>query len=88
MTRVAGDWLDRPATQAVLALLVDAGHRALAVGGCVRNALLGMPVADIDIATDARPERVTALARGRRAARCADRHRPWHGDAGGRGRRL
>ncbi|HBG99427.1 MAG TPA: CCA tRNA nucleotidyltransferase [Rhodobacteraceae bacterium] len=64
MTRVAGDWLDRPATQAVLALLVDAGHRALAVGGCVRNALLGMPVADIDIATDARPERVTALARG------------------------
>ena len=30
-----------------------AGHQALFVGGCVRNALLGVPVADVDIATDA-----------------------------------
>ena len=29
------------------------------VGGCVRNALLGEPVADIDIATQLTPERVT-----------------------------
>lgn len=56
--KIAGDWIDRPGTQAVCAMLQDAGHRALFVGGCVRNALLGEPVADIDIATDARPETV------------------------------
>ncbi len=60
--RVGGDWLDRPETQAALALLRDGGHAALLVGGCVRNALLGYPVDDIDIATDAPPERVVDLA--------------------------
>ncbi|GIT96501.1 poly(A) polymerase [Jannaschia pagri] len=44
-------------------MLTTAGHDALAVGGCVRNALLGVAVSDIDIATDARPERVMDLAR-------------------------
>jgi poly(A) polymerase len=43
-------------------MLTDAGHQALLVGGCVRNALLGRAVADIDVATDARPETVMALA--------------------------
>lgn len=60
--KVAGDWLSRPQTQAVLAALQTGGFRALAVGGCVRNALLGVPVADVDIATDARPEQVMDLA--------------------------
>ena len=59
---VTGDWLTAPGTQAVMGMLTGAGHRALAVGGCVRNALLGAPVADIDIATDARPERLIELA--------------------------
>ncbi len=62
MTHVSGDWLSRDSTQAVMAMLTDAGHTAHAVGGCVRNALLGAPVTDVDIATDARPERVTELA--------------------------
>jgi poly(A) polymerase len=39
-----------------------AGHRALFVGGCVRNALLEEPVGDVDIATDATPENVTNIA--------------------------
>lgn len=43
-------------------MLEAAGFNALFVGGCVRNALLGEPVGDIDIATDARPERVMDLA--------------------------
>ncbi|MEM7644870.1 MAG: CCA tRNA nucleotidyltransferase [Pseudomonadota bacterium] len=60
--RIDDDWLRHPATQAVMGLLTEAGHQALAVGGCVRNALLGAPVSDIDIATDARPDRVLALA--------------------------
>ncbi|WP_238366504.1 CCA tRNA nucleotidyltransferase [Mesobacterium pallidum] len=59
--RVSGDWLTDPRTQAVMACLVDAGFQALVVGGCVRNALLGAPVHDIDIATDARPETVSEL---------------------------
>jgi len=61
--KVAGDWLTRPQTQAVMAMLEDAGHQALLVGGCVRNALLGAPVDDIDISTDARPRQVITLAR-------------------------
>lgn len=60
--RILGDWLEQPGTQALCGALEAAGYRALFVGGCVRNALLGVPVADVDIATDARPETVTRLA--------------------------
>lgn len=60
--RIGGDWLAHAGTQSLCAVLEDAGHRALLVGGCVRNALLGVPVSDIDIASDALPERVTAVA--------------------------
>jgi poly(A) polymerase len=63
--RIDGDWLDRAETQAALAVLRDGGHQALLVGGCVRNALMGRPVDDVDIATDARPERVVELAEAR-----------------------
>ena len=52
--------MDDPGLRAVLGAL--ASVRALVVGGAVRNALLGEPVEDIDLATDARPERVIALA--------------------------
>lgn len=61
--KVTGDWLARPETRAVCAALTAGGHRALFVGGCVRNALLARPVADVDIATDARPDEVVALSR-------------------------
>ncbi|MFN4154394.1 MAG: CCA tRNA nucleotidyltransferase [Paracoccaceae bacterium] len=60
--RVAGAWVDHPGTQALCLVLEAAGHRALFVGGCVRNALMGVPVADIDIATDALPQTVSMLA--------------------------
>ena len=62
MTRVTGTWLESAHTQQVMRLLTDAGHQAFAVGGCVRNALLGVPVMDIDISTDAHPQVVMALA--------------------------
>ncbi len=61
--RVGGAWLEHAGTQAALAMLDRAGHAALLVGGCVRNALMGQEVDDIDIATDAPPERVLELAR-------------------------
>lgn len=63
MMRVTGDWLTQPETQRLCATLAVAGYRALFVGGTVRNALMGLAVADIDIATDARPEYVTNLAK-------------------------
>ncbi len=56
-------WLQEAAP--VMAMLTRAGHRALAVGGCVRNEIFGVPVADIDIATDALPEAVMALAKAK-----------------------
>ncbi|WP_417523373.1 CCA tRNA nucleotidyltransferase [Marinovum sp.] len=61
--RITGDWLIAPETQAVCAMLTEAGHSAYFVGGCVRNALMGAPVSDIDISTDAHPERVMELAK-------------------------
>ena len=60
--RIEGEWLSAPSLRAVFALLGDAGHSAYVVGGAVRNAVMGLPVSDMDIATDARPERVMALA--------------------------
>ncbi len=62
MTRISADWLTSPATSRVFSMLNDAGHAAFAVGGCVRNTLLGAPVSDVDIATSARPDRVLDIA--------------------------
>ena len=45
-----------------MSMLADADYEAWFVGGCVRNALLGEPVSDLDISTNARPENVMALA--------------------------
>ncbi len=59
---ITASWLNDPAAQAVLKALTSGGFRAYVVGGAVRNALLGEPVDEIDIATDAPPERVIALA--------------------------
>jgi poly(A) polymerase len=58
-------WMTRPATRAVIAALESAGGGGCArfVGGCVRNAILRRPIADIDIATTLTPDAVTkALA--------------------------
>ncbi len=60
--KISGDWLSDPAAQTVLGMLASNGYQALCVGGCVRNALLGVAVTDVDIATDALPETVTNLA--------------------------
>lgn len=60
--RLEAEWLRAPDSARVMALLHEGGQGAWFVGGCVRNALIGAPVEDIDIATDARPERVLALA--------------------------
>jgi poly(A) polymerase len=46
---------------AVLDALERDGARAWFVGGCVRDGLLGLKAGDIDVATDAVPERVVEL---------------------------
>ena len=56
------EWLNLPGTRAVLAALNGDGVETRAVGGAVRNELLGLPVTEIDLATTAEPERVIALA--------------------------
>lgn len=60
--RITADWLADTAVQGLMALFADAGHGAWFVGGCVRNALLGAGATDVDIASDATPQQVTALA--------------------------
>lgn len=58
------DWMRAAPTRKVMAALdaADLGESRF-VGGCVRNALLCAPVADIDIATQLDPDQVIAAAR-------------------------
>ncbi len=50
------DWLADPALHRVFAAL---GRQARVVGGCVRNALMGHPIDDVDIATPLTPDVVS-----------------------------
>ncbi|QUS38360.1 CCA tRNA nucleotidyltransferase [Tardiphaga alba] len=56
-------WLTSGPAGGVLALLNGNGEEARAVGGAVRNALMGLEVGEIDIATTAVPEEVIRRAR-------------------------
>jgi poly(A) polymerase len=56
-------WLRSGATARVLALLNGNGEEARVVGGAVRNALLRIPIGDIDIATTALPAEVMRRAK-------------------------
>ncbi len=53
------DWMVSSETGAVMGALNDDGQKAMFVGGCVRNALLGEEVGDIDIATIWSPQEAT-----------------------------
>ncbi|MEX2214714.1 MAG: CCA tRNA nucleotidyltransferase [Phycisphaeraceae bacterium] len=53
----------RRAAVEVVQTLRQAGHVAYFAGGCVRDALLGHPPKDYDVATDALPEKVISLFR-------------------------
>ncbi|MDH6262971.1 CCA tRNA nucleotidyltransferase [Bradyrhizobium sp. BR13661] len=56
-------WLTSGGTARVLRLLNADGEEARVVGGTVRNALLGLPPGDMDIATTALPEEVVRRAK-------------------------
>lgn len=55
-------WLASAGVRAVIEALARGGHEARVVGGAVRNALMGQPVKDVDIATTAEPPEVIRLA--------------------------
>ncbi|WP_125079034.1 CCA tRNA nucleotidyltransferase [Mycobacterium sp. P7213] len=50
------------------AMFAEAGQQIYLVGGSVRDALLGRPSPDLDFTTDARPEQVQRILRGRTEA--------------------
>jgi poly(A) polymerase len=58
-------WITAPATRAVMDALEAAGGVDCArfVGGCVRNAVIGQPISDIDVATTLTPEAVIKALR-------------------------
>src|SRR3954471_19491278 len=62
--RVLSDapWLRSGPAARVLALLNGDGEEARVIGGAVRNALLKIPLGDVDIATTALPEEVIRRA--------------------------
>jgi tRNA nucleotidyltransferase/poly(A) polymerase len=55
-------WFREPAVARIFSLFPPAGEEARVVGGAVRNTLIGAPVHEIDFATTATPDKVTALA--------------------------
>jgi tRNA nucleotidyltransferase/poly(A) polymerase len=55
-------WLKRPETARVFAALETPGAETRAVGGAVRDSLLGLPVKEVDLATTALPQQVMTLA--------------------------
>lgn len=54
-------WMTQAETGAVIGALTAAGQDVRFVGGCVRDAIAGRVVKDVDIATPDRPEKVMAL---------------------------
>lgn len=56
-------WMIAPAPAAVFAALAAGGVTARFVGGCVRDAVLGHAINDLDVCTPAAPERVLDLTR-------------------------
>ena len=57
-------WMISPEVSAVFAALMRDGKEARFIGGCVRNALMHLPIHDIDIATQETPDRVVNLLEG------------------------
>ncbi len=55
------DWLQEKNLQALLSALSRDGAVARVVGGAVRNALAGLPVSDIDVATEFEPDAVAGF---------------------------
>ncbi len=60
------DWLQDPHLQALFAATEAVGGQARAIGGCVRDHLLGREIGDVDIASSLAPEHTIAIAQQHR----------------------
>ncbi|MBU2992294.1 CCA tRNA nucleotidyltransferase [Octadecabacter sp. 1_MG-2023] len=54
-------WLVDEALQTLMVAFEDQGHHIYAVGGCVRDTVLGRDVSDVDLSTDALPDVTTKI---------------------------
>jgi poly(A) polymerase len=61
LKRLPQPWMSEGPAAAVMRALTAEGDAARFVGGCVRDALVGRPIRDVDIATPLSPQRVTEL---------------------------
>ena len=61
LQRLPQPWMTEGPAARVMQALTAAGDEARFVGGCVRDALVGRPIRDVDIATPLSPQRVTEL---------------------------
>ena len=55
--------VESPVVSRLALAFADAGHELALVGGPVRDALLGRPVHDLDLTTDARPDRTLEIVK-------------------------
>jgi tRNA nucleotidyltransferase/poly(A) polymerase len=87
MTKIHAAFLEDPGARAIMAVLRAAGGEARFVGGCVRDALLGLDSDDVDLATTLPPDAAlnAILAAGMKAKPLGGRHGVnfafWHGRA-------
>ena len=56
-------WLKEPRLQQVMAVITRGGGEVRVAGGAVRNALLGVPIADVDLATTMLPANVIRVCK-------------------------
>lgn len=63
-TVLTADWLHKPALKRVFDALSDGARATRVIGGAVRNTLIGLPVTDMDLATELLPDEVMARAAG------------------------
>src|SRR5688572_21722046 len=56
-------WFEAAPARTLFAALNTGDHETRAVGGAIRNSLMGLPVTEVDFATTATPDAVTILAR-------------------------
>lgn len=63
-----------PCPEKCIALLQAAGYCAYAVGGCVRDALLGLTPKDYDLCTDATPEEICRVFDGYQLVKAGQKH--------------
>ena len=66
-------WLPQE-VQYCIASLEAAGFQGFAVGGCVRDSLLGLTPADYDLCTDARPEQICQVFFGHQLLHHGQKH--------------